>query len=154
MKPPLQKLIETTKIVHHENQFRKLQIAEAVSITCQRPSINIQQAADFILPSARPQIPERQQEQRAPPRTITQQRAPPRTITQQRSPPRTITQQRAPPRTITHQQPERQQEQRATGTITHHNPTTNQRTGPTTRLATRLATLRLNSAANDTPGCI
>ena len=54
MRPPLQKLIEQTKVVHRESVFRRLQIAEAVSITCQRPTINIQQAADFILPSARP----------------------------------------------------------------------------------------------------
>ena len=53
-KPPLQTLLDYTEIIHKENDFRKLQISEAVSITCQRPSINIQQAADFILPSARP----------------------------------------------------------------------------------------------------
>ena len=57
MRPPLQKLIEQTEIIHKESSFRKLQIAEAVSITCQRPNINIQQAADFILPSARPHGP-------------------------------------------------------------------------------------------------
>ncbi|KAK3877223.1 hypothetical protein Pcinc_018023 [Petrolisthes cinctipes] len=55
MKPPLQKLLDQTEILHKETDFRKLQISEAVSITCQRPSINNQQAADFILPSARPQ---------------------------------------------------------------------------------------------------
>ena len=66
MKPPLQTLIEQTKIVHHEQNFRKLQIAEAVSITCQHPSINIQQAAEFILPSARPQPLDLQQRERAP----------------------------------------------------------------------------------------
>ncbi|KAK4320107.1 hypothetical protein Pmani_009013 [Petrolisthes manimaculis] len=48
MKPPLQKLLDQTEIIHKENDFRKLQISEAVSI-------NVQQAADFILPSARPQ---------------------------------------------------------------------------------------------------
>ena len=66
MKPPLQALIESTEIVHKENQFRKLQIAEAVSITCQRPTINIQQAADFILPSTRPQSSTPQQTHGAP----------------------------------------------------------------------------------------
>ena len=66
MKPPLQKLIAQTKIIHFENHFRKLQIAEAVSITSQRPTINIQQAADFILPSARAQPPDPQQEPRTP----------------------------------------------------------------------------------------
>ncbi|KAK4315736.1 hypothetical protein Pmani_013042 [Petrolisthes manimaculis] len=55
MKPPLQKLLDQTEIIHKVNYFRKLQISEAVSITYQRPSINVQQAADFILPSARPQ---------------------------------------------------------------------------------------------------
>ena len=55
MKPPLQTLIDQTTIIHKETDFRKLQIAEAVSIISQRPSINIQQSADFILPSARPQ---------------------------------------------------------------------------------------------------
>ena len=53
MRPPLQKLIDNTQIIHKENDFRKQQIAEAVSITIQRPSINIQQSADFILPSKR-----------------------------------------------------------------------------------------------------
>ena len=65
MRPPLQKLIEQTEIVHKESTFRKLQIAEAVSITCQHPTINIQQAADFILPSARPQVINPLQEQQA-----------------------------------------------------------------------------------------
>ena len=55
MKPPLQKLIDNTSIVHKEVAFRRLQIAEAVSITTQRPTINVQQAAEFTLPSARPQ---------------------------------------------------------------------------------------------------
>ncbi|KAK4328408.1 hypothetical protein Pmani_001156 [Petrolisthes manimaculis] len=55
MKPPLQKLLNQTEIIHKENDLRELQISEAVSITYQRPSINVQQAADFILPSARPQ---------------------------------------------------------------------------------------------------
>ena len=55
MKPPLQTLLDHTEIIHREKDFRKLQISEAVSITCQKPSINIQQAADFILPSARQQ---------------------------------------------------------------------------------------------------
>ena len=66
MKPPLEKLIEHTEIVHKETAFRKLQIAEAVSITCQHPTINIQQTADFILPSARPQQTNQHQEQHAP----------------------------------------------------------------------------------------
>ena len=66
MRPPLQKLIEQTEIIHRETRFRKLQIAEAVSITCQHPSINIQQAADFILPSARPQDVHLHQEHQAP----------------------------------------------------------------------------------------
>ncbi|KAK3859858.1 hypothetical protein Pcinc_034048 [Petrolisthes cinctipes] len=43
MKPPLLKLLDQTEILHKETDFRKLQIYEAVSITCQRPSINIQQ---------------------------------------------------------------------------------------------------------------
>ncbi|KAK3864440.1 hypothetical protein Pcinc_029873 [Petrolisthes cinctipes] len=49
MKPPLQKLLDQTEILHKEKDFRKLQISEAVSITCQRPSINIQQAAECRL---------------------------------------------------------------------------------------------------------
>ena len=63
---PLEKLIQQTEIVHKETVFRKLQIAEAVSITCQHPTINIQQSADFILPSARPQQTIHHQEQQAP----------------------------------------------------------------------------------------
>ena len=66
MRPPLQKLIQQTEIIHKEPAFRRLQIAEAVSITCQHPTINIQQAADFILPSARPQQPHPHQEQQVP----------------------------------------------------------------------------------------
>ena len=66
MRPPLQKLIQQTDIVHRESTFRRLQIAEAVSITCQHPTINIQQAVDFILPSARPQETNPHQEQQAP----------------------------------------------------------------------------------------
>ena len=66
MRPPLQKLIEQTEIVHKESAFRKLQIAEAVSIICQHPTINIQQAADFILPSARPQETNPNLDQHAP----------------------------------------------------------------------------------------
>ena len=54
MRPPLQKLLENTEIIHRESNFRKLQIAEAVSITLQHPSLNIQQNADFILPSICP----------------------------------------------------------------------------------------------------
>ena len=54
MKPPLQKLIEHTEIMHKEQNFRKLQIAEAVSITLQHPTLNIQQFAEFTLPSIRP----------------------------------------------------------------------------------------------------
>ncbi|KAK3866905.1 hypothetical protein Pcinc_027588 [Petrolisthes cinctipes] len=72
MKPPLQKLLDQTQILHKETHFRKLQISEAISITCRRPSINIQQAADFIMPSTRPQVRDappmqpHQQEQDAP----------------------------------------------------------------------------------------
>ena len=65
MRPPLQKLIQSTDIIHKQSTFRKLQIAEAVSITCQRPTINIQQATDFILPSGRPQGTHPHQEQQA-----------------------------------------------------------------------------------------
>ena len=63
MRPPLQKLIEGTSILHREANFRKLQIAEAVAITYQRPSINVQQFAEFILPSVRPMVPNHQQQQ-------------------------------------------------------------------------------------------
>ena len=62
-KPPLQYLIENTSIIHRETNFRRLQISEAVSITCQRPTINIQQTMDFILPSIRP-LEFHQQQQR------------------------------------------------------------------------------------------
>ncbi|KAK3888636.1 hypothetical protein Pcinc_007361 [Petrolisthes cinctipes] len=54
MKPALEKLLDQTEILYKENYFRKLQISKAISITCQRPSINIQ-ATDSILPSACPQ---------------------------------------------------------------------------------------------------
>ena len=54
-KPTLQNLIDNTKIEHRESRFRKLQIAEAVFIHTMRPTINIQKAVDFILPSARRQ---------------------------------------------------------------------------------------------------
>ena len=65
MRPPLQKLIEHTVIIHKETNFRRLQIAEAVPIMCQRPSINIQQAAEFILPSSHPLEPHHHQEEPA-----------------------------------------------------------------------------------------
>ena len=51
--PALQTLIDNTKIEYREQRFRKLQIAEAVYIYTMQPSINIQKAVDFILPSAR-----------------------------------------------------------------------------------------------------
>ena len=52
-KPALQTLIDNTKIEYRESRFRKLQIAEAVFIHTMKPTINVQKAVDFILPSAR-----------------------------------------------------------------------------------------------------
>ena len=54
-KTPLQKLIDSTTILHRESNHRKLQIAESVAITVRHPNINVQLATDFILPSVRPQ---------------------------------------------------------------------------------------------------
>ena len=52
-KPALKTLIDCTKIEHMESRFRRLQIAEAVFIYTRQPTINVQKAVDFILPSAR-----------------------------------------------------------------------------------------------------
>ena len=52
-KPALQTLIDHTKIEYMESRFRRLQIVEAVFIHTKQPSINVQKAVDFILPSAR-----------------------------------------------------------------------------------------------------
>ena len=66
-KPPLQYLIENTSIIHKETNFRRLQISEAVSITCQRPTINAQQTMNFTLPSVRPLEPNQQQQHQGEP---------------------------------------------------------------------------------------
>ena len=50
-KPTLQELIDNTDIIHKENNYGRLKITEAVSITLQNPSLNRQQEADQILPS-------------------------------------------------------------------------------------------------------
>ena len=63
MKPPLQQLIANTTILHRESTFRRMQIAEAVSIVLQHPSINVQLAADFVLPSLRPLGPHQQMQE-------------------------------------------------------------------------------------------
>ena len=52
-KPALQELIDNTEIIHKESNYGRLLITEAVSITLQKPSLNIQQEADQILPSSR-----------------------------------------------------------------------------------------------------
>ena len=56
-KPTVEELIENTQIVHKESNFRRLVITEAVSITIQKPSLNIQQEADRTLPSCRGRRP-------------------------------------------------------------------------------------------------
>ena len=52
-KPSLMELIENTKILHKETNYSRLLISEAVSIALQKPTLNIQQEADNILPSRR-----------------------------------------------------------------------------------------------------
>ena len=52
-KPTLQELIEGTQIIHRETNFSRLLISEAVSIALQKPTLNIQQEAENILPSSR-----------------------------------------------------------------------------------------------------
>ena len=52
-KPTLLELIEGTHIIHKETNYSRLLISEAVSIALQKPTLNIQQEADNILPSSR-----------------------------------------------------------------------------------------------------
>ena len=52
-KPTLLELIEGTEIIHKESNYSRLLISEAVSIALQKPTLNIQQEADNILPSCR-----------------------------------------------------------------------------------------------------
>ena len=52
-KPTVQELIENTQVVHKESNYGRLIITEAVSITIQKPTLNIQQEADNTLPSCR-----------------------------------------------------------------------------------------------------
>ena len=52
-KPALQELIDNTEIIHKERNYGRLLITEAVSITMQKPSLNIQQETDQILPSSK-----------------------------------------------------------------------------------------------------
>ena len=63
-KPALQELIENTQVLHRESNYGRLIITEAVSITVQKPTLNIQQEADNILPSCkgRRRMPPRQTE--------------------------------------------------------------------------------------------
>ena len=59
-KPTLPELIENTQVIHRESNFSRLLIAEAVSICIQKPTLNIQQEADNILPSSRGRRPARE----------------------------------------------------------------------------------------------
>ena len=52
-KPTLQELIEGTQTIHKESNYSRLLISEAVSIALQKPTLNIQQEAENILPSSR-----------------------------------------------------------------------------------------------------
>ena len=52
-KPSLQELIDNTSIIHKESRYGRLLISEAVSIAIQKPSLNVQQESDTILPSSR-----------------------------------------------------------------------------------------------------
>ena len=52
-KPSLQELIDNTEIIHRESNYGRILITEAVSIVLQKPTLNIQQEADQILPSSR-----------------------------------------------------------------------------------------------------
>ena len=52
-KPSLQELIDSTSIIHKESNYSRLLISEAVSIVTQKPSLNIQQETDTLLPSSR-----------------------------------------------------------------------------------------------------
>ena len=75
-KPTVEELIENTQIVHKETNFRRLVITEAVSITIQKPSLNIQQEADRTLPSCRGRRPT-QSNNNMPPRQIVNNTRPP-----------------------------------------------------------------------------
>ena len=52
-KPPLEELIENTDIIHRENNYGRLVIAEAVSINQQKPTLNVQISSEYVLPSNR-----------------------------------------------------------------------------------------------------
>ena len=52
-KPLLTELLENTTIVHREDHVARLNIAEAVSIAMNHPSLNVQTESDYVLPSAR-----------------------------------------------------------------------------------------------------
>ena len=56
-KPTIQELIGNTQVVHKESHYGRLIITEAVSITIQKPTLNIQLEADNTLPSCRGRRP-------------------------------------------------------------------------------------------------
>ena len=51
--PPVEELLNNTKIIHRESLKPRLFIAEAVSIALRRPTLNVQTEFDYVLPSAR-----------------------------------------------------------------------------------------------------
>ncbi|XP_066952347.1 uncharacterized protein [Macrobrachium rosenbergii] len=69
-KPSLQELIEGAQVVHKENNYGRLLIAEAVSIAIQKPTLNIQQESDHILPSSRKRTARANADQTSRPRTL------------------------------------------------------------------------------------
>ena len=69
-KPSLQELIDGAQVVHKENNYGRLLIAEAVSIAIQKPTLNIQQESEHILPSNRKRNARTNAAQTATPQTI------------------------------------------------------------------------------------
>ena len=54
-RPTVKELLESTDIIGQESTTRRLMIAEAVSIKLQKPTLNVQTASQYVLPSTRRQ---------------------------------------------------------------------------------------------------